>query len=599
MFIDRAVVQVVGGAGGAGASSFRREKFVPKGGPDGGDGGAGGSVYVRADPNLATLLDYRYRTHWKAERGQHGKGKNMTGRSGADLYLPVPPGTELRDAATGELLGEVVDAGEVLRVARGGRGGRGNARFATPTHQSPREWEPGEYGEERRLELVLKLIADVGLLGEPNAGKSTLLSVISAARPKIADYPFTTLEPHLGVVALSGDRTLVAADIPGIIEGAHLGKGLGLKFLQHVERTRLVAVLVPVDSPDPQATYELLLREAASYSPELAAKPHIVVLTKLDLSHPASRIPTIRTQAGPEVRDALDRLGARVLLPDAPAFPPLLSEVPDPPALLFVWGDAALLGRPAAGIVGSRDHSPYGAEAARLLAAGVAGAGVVVVSGMARGIDAIAHAAAPDAGGASGGVLGDGFGGVYPAVEPLLDQRMVARGCLVTELPPGERPHAGAFPKRNRLISGLAGVTVVIEAAPGSGALITADCALDQGRAVLAVPGPITSPTSLGCNKLIQQGATPALAAGDILEELGLPGAVPGAAEGDASARTPPPDLSALQRSLWDTLRTEPRHVDVLVATAGAETGAVLTALTELEMRGVVKQEPGMRFGLV
>jgi len=301
MFIDRAVVHVVGGAGGAGASSFRREKFVPKGGPDGGDGGAGGSVFVRADANLATLLDYRYRTEWKAERGQHGKGKNMTGKSGADLYLPVPPGTEVRDAVTGERVGEVLTSGDSLLVAKNGRGGRGNARFATPTHRSPREWEPGEYGEERRLELVLKLIADVGLLGEPNAGKSTLLSVISAARPKIADYPFTTLEPHLGVVALSGDRTFVAADIPGIIEGAHLGKGLGLKFLQHVERTRLVAVLVPVDSPDPQATYELLLREAASYSPELAAKPLVVVLTKVDLLPPASRLPTIHTQAGAPV----------------------------------------------------------------------------------------------------------------------------------------------------------------------------------------------------------------------------------------------------------------------------------------------------------
>jgi GTPase len=302
MFIDRAVVHVVAGAGGAGASSFRREKFVPKGGPDGGDGGAGGSVYVRADPNLATLLDYRYRTHWKAERGQHGKGNNMTGRSGADLTLPVPPGTEVRDAATAKLVGEVLEAGDVLLVAQGGRGGRGNARFATPTHQSPREWEPGQYGEERRVELVLKLIADVGLLGEPNAGKSTLLSVISAARPKIADYPFTTLEPHLGVVGLSDGRSLVVADIPGIIEGAHAGKGLGLRFLQHVERTRLVALLVPADSPDPQRTYELLRREAAAYSPELAAKPHVVILTKLDLLRtPHSALPAIRTDAGAPV----------------------------------------------------------------------------------------------------------------------------------------------------------------------------------------------------------------------------------------------------------------------------------------------------------
>src|SRR3989440_13022066 len=205
----------------------------------------------------------------------------MTGKTGQDLYLPVPPGTEIHDADAGALLGEVLRRGDTLLVAQGGRGGRGNARFATPTHQSPREWEPGEYGEERHLELVLKLIADVGLLGEPNAGKSTLLSVVSAARPKIADYPFTTLEPHLGVVGLSDGRSLVIADIPGIIEGAHAGKGLGLRFLQHVERTRMMAVLVPVDSPDPQATYELLRREAALYSAELAAKPHLVVARKV------------------------------------------------------------------------------------------------------------------------------------------------------------------------------------------------------------------------------------------------------------------------------------------------------------------------------
>ena len=309
-------MQVAGGSGGAGACSFRREKFVPKGGPDGGDGGEGGSVYVRADPNLATLLDYRYRTNWNAERGVHGKGKNMTGKSGDDLILPVPPGTVIRDAGTGELLGEVVEPGQTLLVAKGGRGGRGNARFATPTHQSPREWEPGEYVEERRLELVLKLIDDVGLLGEPNAGKSTLLSVISAARPKISDYPFTTLEPNLGVVGLSDHRSFVVADIPGIIEGAHMGKGLGLRFLQHVERTRLIAVLVPADSPDPQATYELLRREAATYSEDLAAKPHVVVLTKIDLLAPRTPHLALRTEGGAPVLaiSAVTRQGLPELL---------------------------------------------------------------------------------------------------------------------------------------------------------------------------------------------------------------------------------------------------------------------------------------------
>ena len=257
-------------------------------------------MFVRVDPNLATLLDYRYHTHWRAERGQHGKGKNMSGKSAEDVYLPVPAGTEVRDADTGEILGEMIASDQTLLVAKGGRGGRGNQHFATPTHQSPREWEPGEAGVERRLELVLKLIADVGLLGEPNAGKSTLLSVISAARPKIADYPFTTLEPHLGVVGLSDNRSLVVADIPGIIEGAHAGKGLGLRFLQHVERTRAVAVLVPVDSPDPQATYDLLRKEAASYSKELASKPHVVVLTKADLTPDTRHLP-LRTDAGAPV----------------------------------------------------------------------------------------------------------------------------------------------------------------------------------------------------------------------------------------------------------------------------------------------------------
>lgn len=293
MFIDRAVVRVVAGTGGSGASSFARFKYKPKGGPDGGDGGRGGSIYVRGDANLATLLDYRYRTVWRAGRGEHGKGKTQTGASAEDVVLPVPPGTVVRDGAGGEVLGEILRPGDTLLVARGGRGGRGNARFATPTHQAPREWEPGEEGEDREIELVLKLIADVGLVGEPNAGKSTLLSVVSAARPKIADYPFTTLEPNLGVVALSGHRSFVMADIPGIIEGAHQGKGLGLRFLQHVERTRVLAFLVPLDVAEPQAVYDRLRREVAQYSQALAAKPHVVVLTKRDLLGPADQVPAL------------------------------------------------------------------------------------------------------------------------------------------------------------------------------------------------------------------------------------------------------------------------------------------------------------------
>src|SRR5215208_158268 len=283
MFIDRVVVKVEAGTGGSGASSFRREKFVPMGGPDGGDGGRGGDVIVRADTNMTTLLDYTYRDRWAAERGEHGQGSNRTGRSGDSVALPVPPGTVVRDLGTRELLGEVVEPGDEIVVARGGRGGKGNAFFATSTHQAPREWQPGEEGEQRTLEFELKLIADVGLVGQPNAGKSTLLSVISAACPKIADYPFTTLSPNLGVAQLSDHRTFVVADLPGIIEGAHEGKGLGLQFLRHIERTRLLAFLIPIDSMDWQAEYDQLRREISYHSAELGAKPHCVVFTKMDL----------------------------------------------------------------------------------------------------------------------------------------------------------------------------------------------------------------------------------------------------------------------------------------------------------------------------
>ena len=283
MFIDLVKVHVAAGTGGSGCTSFRREWRTPLGGPDGGDGGRGGDILIRGDSNLATLLDYTYRDKWEADRGEHGMGSNKSGRSGESITMPVPPGTIVKDADTGEILGEILEDGSEFIVAKGGRGGKGNAFFVTSTHQSPREWQPGEEGQVRNLELELKLIADVGLVGQPNAGKSTLLSVISAARPKIADYPFTTLQPNLGVVQLSDHRTFVVADIPGIIEGAHEGKGLGLKFLRHIERTRLLAFMIPIDSMEWQEEYDKLRDEIRRYSAELATRPHCVVFTKLDL----------------------------------------------------------------------------------------------------------------------------------------------------------------------------------------------------------------------------------------------------------------------------------------------------------------------------
>lgn len=282
-FIDRARIKLKAGNGGSGISSFLREKFKPMGGPNGGDGGRGGDLIVRADANLATLLDYTYRDSWKAQDGDNGSGNNKTGRSGDDVIMPVPPGTIVRDVETGEIVAEVMSDGDTAIVAKGGRGGRGNTFFQTSTHQSPREFQPGEEGQFRTVELELKLIADIGLVGQPNVGKSTLLSLVSAARPKIADYPFTTLAPNLGVVQLSDGRTFVVADIPGIIEGAHEGKGLGLQFLRHIERTRILAFMIPVDSMDWQAEYDQLRSEIASYSQTLAAKPHCVVFTKMDL----------------------------------------------------------------------------------------------------------------------------------------------------------------------------------------------------------------------------------------------------------------------------------------------------------------------------
>ncbi len=286
VFIDQVTIKVEGGTGGSGAEAFRREMGVPRGGPSGGDGGDGGDVVLVCDSQLSTLLDLRYRSEYRARRGAHGEGSNRTGKRGEDVELRAPPGTIVRDLETGERLGELLRDGERLVVAQGGRGGRGNARFTTATEQAPRRWEPGEEGGRRTLELTLKLIADVGLVGEPNAGKSTFLSAVSAARPKVADYPFTTLAPNLGVVKRSDHRSFVVADIPGIIEGAHEGKGLGHQFLRHIERTRTLALMVPVDDPDPSAAYRRLREELGRYSDDLSRRPHCLVLTKADLLGP-------------------------------------------------------------------------------------------------------------------------------------------------------------------------------------------------------------------------------------------------------------------------------------------------------------------------
>ncbi len=293
MFIDRAVIEVIAGTGGSGSEAMRREKGVPRGGPAGGDGGKGGDVLIEADAQLATLLDYSYRRLYKAERGMHGAGKSMTGRSGDDMVLRVPPGTVLYDADSEECLGELIEPGQSIVVALGGRGGRGNTHFKTATQQAPRRWEPGVEGEQRRVRLELKLIADVGLVGEPNAGKSTFLAAVTAARPKVADYPFTTLQPNLGVVQLSDFRTFVIADIPGIIEGAHEGKGLGHQFLRHIERTRTLALVIAVDVPDVQVEYEGLRSELAAYSSELSVTPHCVLLSKTDLLPPDEALPEL------------------------------------------------------------------------------------------------------------------------------------------------------------------------------------------------------------------------------------------------------------------------------------------------------------------
>ena len=328
MFVDEAKIWVKAGDGGRGCVSFRREKYVPRGGPDGGDGGKGGDVVMVADPHLKTLLDFKYRQHYRAKNGGHGRGKRQHGRNGEDLIVKVPVGTVVRDEQTGELIADLLEPGQRVVVARGGRGGRGNARFATPTRQAPRFAEGGTPGEERWLRLELKLLADVGLVGYPNVGKSTFLRRISAARPKVAPYPFTTLAPHLGVVSYGEGKEFVVADIPGLIEGAHKGAGLGTRFLRHIERTLLLLHLLDLSGHrgGPLTLYDGVRRELASFNPLLAEKPEIVVLNKIDLPETRARVDETReafearglpffaisAQTGEGVKELIQEVGRRL-----------------------------------------------------------------------------------------------------------------------------------------------------------------------------------------------------------------------------------------------------------------------------------------------
>ncbi len=303
-FVDEAKILVVGGHGGNGCVSFRREKYIPRGGPDGGDGGRGGNVILEATSRKQTLLDFRYKHTFRAQRGQHGRGKDQHGKSGKDLIIPVPVGTVVKDARTGEILFDFTSEGQRWIAARGGQGGRGNARFVTSTRQAPRYAEEGRPGEERELLLELKLLADTGLVGLPNAGKSTLIRAISSATPRIADYPFTTLTPSLGVVRFRNAEPFVVADIPGIIEGAHRGKGLGIRFLKHIERTRVLVYVLDITEADEKIatkTIDQLHNELVAYNPELLKRPSVVVLNKIDLVANREKIA--------EIKDHLETLG--------------------------------------------------------------------------------------------------------------------------------------------------------------------------------------------------------------------------------------------------------------------------------------------------
>lgn len=346
-FIDEVEITVAAGDGGRGAVSFRREAHVPFGGPDGGDGGKGGDVIAVADPGLTTLVEYRFRPRWEAERGQHGMGSDCNGRGGKDCVLRVPVGTVLIDAETSKVVADLHEPGASVVVARGGRGGLGNMNFATPWDRAPRRAQPGESGEKRRLRLELRMLADVGILGFPNAGKSTLIAAVSRARPKIADYPFTTLVPNLGVVRVDETRSFLMADIPGLIPGAAQGHGLGLRFLKHVERTRVLLHLVTLDGDecDLLARYDALMHEVAQFDPELARRPQVVAVSQIDLpdaraawemaqpafEHRGILLRGVSAVTGEGVRELIFALDA--LLQRTPALPPLSvgTELPSGP----------------------------------------------------------------------------------------------------------------------------------------------------------------------------------------------------------------------------------------------------------------------------
>ena len=335
-FVDSASIFIQAGDGGKGCVSFRREKFVPKGGPDGGDGGRGGHVWLRTNRQLTTLLDFKYKKKYIADRGVHGKGARKTGKDGVDIVIDVPCGTIVRNAETHEILVDLTGQDQEILIARGGKGGRGNQHFATPTRQAPRYAEPGQQGEEMMLEMELKLMADVGLVGFPNAGKSTLISVISAAKPKIADYPFTTLVPNLGIVRYEEYKSFVMADIPGIIEGAAEGKGLGLQFLRHIERTKILAILVSLDALDIVEEYRTLLGELEKFDQGLLDKPRVVVVTKMDIAPEGFEIPffeegikvlPISSVSGQGLKELKDELWKEVSARIRPEEP--LEEDPD------------------------------------------------------------------------------------------------------------------------------------------------------------------------------------------------------------------------------------------------------------------------------